>query len=62
MRTKKQSDEYQIKVTAEVIFTRTIISRSKKEAEAIAKEQADDLTNFEDFNFGSVLNIEVDKE
>lgn len=61
MRTKKQS-EYQIKVTAEVIFTRTIIARSKKEAEAIAKELADDLTNFEDFNFGSVLNIEVDKE
>lgn len=61
MRTKKQS-EYQIKVTAEVVFTRTIIARSKKEAEAIAKELADDLTNFEDFNFGSVLNIEVDKE
>lgn len=61
MENKKQS-EYQIKVTAEVIFTRTIIARSKKEAEAIAKELADDLTNFEDFNFGSVLNIEVDKE
>ena len=61
MRTKKRS-EYQIKVTAEVIFTRTIIARSKKEAEAIAKELADDLTNFEDFNFGSVLNIEVAKD
>ena len=61
MKAKKQS-EFKVTLTTEAIFTRTITARNQKEAEAIAKELADDLTNFEDFNFGSVLNIEVDKE
>ena len=53
--------EYRVAVLTEAVHYRTIVAKSQKEAEAIAKELANDLCNFDDYNFGAVMNIEVDK-